>query len=101
MSQKTSAPNAQSALQTPINVSLLFGILSSLFCILGGLYLCTIQSAAENTTVFEAMAHGIGVYCIGKGLYVGPSLIAQGKAARASRPTQIRRRVVSTTSSDE
>ena len=101
MSQRAPAPTAQSALQKPINTGWIFGILSSLFCIGGGIYLLNIQSASQNYTVFEAMAHGIGIYCIGKGLYVGPSLIAQGKAAMAPQPTQMVRRVVSTTSTDE
>lgn len=101
MSQNAATPNTQSALQTPINTGWIFGILSSLFCIGGGIYLLNIQSASQSYTVFEAMAHGIGIYCIGKGLYVGPSLIAQGKASMTPRPTKVRRRVVSTTSSDE
>jgi hypothetical protein len=65
--------------QKQISLSAVLAVLSSLACIGGGLYLLNIQSAAENN-IFEAIAHGIGIYCIGKGLYVGPSLLAQLKA---------------------
>lgn len=39
-------------------------------CAAAGVYMLTIESASADPTVFEAMAHGIGVYFIGKGVFV-------------------------------
>jgi hypothetical protein len=39
-------------------------------CIGAGLYMLSIESASSDPTVFEAMAHGIGIYFIGKGIFV-------------------------------
>lgn len=53
------------------------GILGAVVCIGAGAYLLTIQSAAEGTTIFEAIAHGMGAYFIGKGLFVGAMAVIQ------------------------
>lgn len=37
-------------------------------CVLAGLYLLTVDQ--EGATVFEALARGIGLYFIGKGLWI-------------------------------
>jgi hypothetical protein len=55
----------------------LVSIVSMLIAIGAGLYMLTLESAAEGTTIFEAMAHGIGAYFVGKGLFMGASLWQQ------------------------
>lgn len=50
-----------------------YAIFAAAVCIAGGLSLLGIE-AQEKGLVFVSMAHGIGVYCIGKGLYVGAAL---------------------------
>ena len=47
----------------------LLGILGGLVCMAGGGYLLMIKAAQENS-ILESIAHGIGIYCIGKGMYV-------------------------------
>lgn len=47
----------------------LIDFLAGAACVAAGLYLMTIQSVGE-TTVFVAIAHGMGLYFIGKGLFV-------------------------------
>jgi len=43
------------------------GFLGGAVCIVGGLYLVSIKAVENNIMVM--LANGIGVYCIGKGLY--------------------------------
>jgi hypothetical protein len=52
------------------------GVCSSLGCFGAGLYLLTIRSERGNGTM-ELIAHGVGIYCIAMGFFVGPMLIAQ------------------------
>ena len=61
-----------------------FAILSAIGCIAAGLWLLTTQPADSNS-LFGPWMHGIGLYFIAKGLYVGPSLIAQADASRSLR----------------
>ena len=44
-------------------------VLGGIVAIGGGLSLVTLKAASENN-LFEAIAHGIGWYCIGKGLFM-------------------------------
>lgn len=53
-----------------------FAVASLIFCILGGIvsigagiYLAGLSSVNSNS-MFEAIANGIGWYCIGKGLFM-------------------------------
>jgi hypothetical protein len=52
-----------------MSVARLIGVIGGLVCMAGGAYLVTLQAVAENN-LFAAIAHGIGIYCIGKGMYV-------------------------------
>jgi hypothetical protein len=58
----------------------LAAIVSALVALGAGLYLVTLQSQAPGTTIFEAMAHGIGAYFIAKALFIGSSLWQQDDA---------------------
>jgi hypothetical protein len=58
----------------------LLDVLATLAAIGAGLYLLSIQSVAGNT-VFEAMAHGIGVYFIAKGFFIARSTHLQAESA--------------------
>ena len=58
----------------------LASIVSALVAIGAGLYMLTLTTAAAGTTIFEAMAHGIGAYFIGKGIFMGGSLWRQDEA---------------------
>lgn len=62
----------------------LLDITAALVCIAGGIYLLSIQSVAGNT-VIEAIGHGIGVYCIGKGLFIARSTHLESQVATATR----------------
>jgi predicted RNA-binding Zn-ribbon protein involved in translation (DUF1610 family) len=57
----------------------LCGCAASLLCLVAGLYLLSIRSQASlqgEGTIFEAIGHGVGIYCIGKAFFVGPLLFA-------------------------
>jgi hypothetical protein len=73
-------------------------VLSSLACIGAGIYLLGTQAVAENS-LLETLMHGIGIYFIGKGIYVGSSLAIQTETARHTRALveleQAKRRQVS------
>ena len=49
--------------------SLVFCIVGGIVAIGGGLNLVGLKAAGENSMI-EAIAHGIGWYCIGKGLFM-------------------------------
>ncbi|HEU0192902.1 MAG TPA: hypothetical protein VFQ71_01810 [Gaiellales bacterium] len=55
------------------------GWLAALVAIGAGLYLLTSESAAQQTTVFDALMHGIGAYCIARGLWMISSLTRAAK----------------------
>jgi len=44
-------------------------IIGGLFCIFAGLYLATLKAAASNSLI-QYIANGMGVYFIGKGIYI-------------------------------
>lgn len=49
--------------------SLLFCIVGALVCMGGGLSLISIKAASDNN-LFQAIANGIGWYCLGKGIFM-------------------------------
>jgi len=57
-------------------------IASALICIGAGLYLLQYNSPAQ-TTWFQIIAHGMGIYFIGKGLFIARSTHLQARAADA------------------
>lgn len=61
------------------------GLASGAICILAGLYLLTSQTELENSYL-EVLAHGLGLYFIGKGIYVGAALLAMPHETRAREP---------------
>lgn len=61
----------------------ILAILSSLACIAGGLWML-LTEPAESNSIFGPLLHGIGLYCIGKGIFVGPSLMNQWRTSEAT-----------------
>lgn len=51
-------------------------LISAFGCIAAGLYLLDAQAAAEDSLI-ETLMHGIGIYFLAKGLYLGASLYLQ------------------------
>lgn len=51
-----------------------FGVIAALVSIGAGLYLLGSESASQEATVFDALMHGIGAYCIARGLWMIASL---------------------------
>jgi hypothetical protein len=49
------------------------GVISSLVCLIAGIYLLDIKAVGENS-IIEALAHGIGIYFIAKAFFLGPVL---------------------------
>jgi hypothetical protein len=48
----------------------LAGIAAAVVSIGAGIYLLTSESASDQTTVFDALMHGIGAYFIARGLWM-------------------------------
>jgi hypothetical protein len=46
------------------------GVVASLISIGAGIYLLTSSSASPDTTVFDVLMHGIGAYCIARGVWM-------------------------------
>lgn len=61
-----------------------FALLSMLGSIAAGLWLLTTQPA-DSQSLFGPLMHAMGLYFIARGLWMGPSLVAQADAARALR----------------
>lgn len=61
----------------------LVAIVSAAACIIGGVWMLLTQPADSNS-IFGPLLHGIGLYCIGKGLWIGPSLINQWRTREAT-----------------
>jgi hypothetical protein len=63
--------------------SRLFGVAAALVSVGAGIYLLTSGSASEETTVFDALMHGIGAYFIARGLWMlaklPPALVGERK----------------------
>lgn len=58
------------------------GVLSTIVSIVAGVFLLDTKAANENSLI-EVLIHGIGIYFIAKGLFMGPSLIVQAKTEEA------------------
>lgn len=57
----------------------LAGVIVSLLAIGAGIYMLSYSTATNS--IFNVLTHGIGVYFIGKGLFMGMSLWKQDEAA--------------------
>jgi hypothetical protein len=64
-----------SAVHTP-SVTRLAAIVAAALSIVAGIYLLTSQTVARDSYL-EVIAHGIGIYFIGKGIYMGFALYRQ------------------------
>lgn len=58
----------------------LLGFLAALVSVAAGIYLLTSESAAQDTTVFDALMHGIGAYFIARGMWMLYSLRGNTRA---------------------
>lgn len=54
--------------------SRVLAVIGGAVTILGGLTLLGLKAASENSLI-EAVAHGIGIYCIGKGLFMMAAVV--------------------------
>lgn len=57
----------------------LFDAASWLLCVGAGVYLVTSKTAASDSYL-QVIAHGIGIYMIGKGLFIARSLHLQAES---------------------
>lgn len=73
---KTIVGSGRTAFASATDFNKFCAVCSSVGCIAAGLYLLGISSKGGDT-IMEAISHGIGIYCIAKGFFVGPMLIAQ------------------------
>jgi hypothetical protein len=60
------------------------GVLASLISVGAGLYLLGSESASAETTVFDALMHGIGAYCIARGVWMLSQIEWRSNAAPAT-----------------
>ena len=67
----------------PSNVAVWLGALASLTSVGAGVHLLTIRAANESS-ILESMAHGIGAYFIAKAFVLGPGLYYLAKCSRAA-----------------
>jgi hypothetical protein len=65
------------------------GLIAGLVCIAAGVYLLQTQAQDENSLI-EVIMHGMGIYFIGKGIFVWLSLNAQTEMARSLRAIERR-----------
>lgn len=70
--EATNAEKAPKEQQSFAITSLVFCILGGIVCIGAGIYLASLNSVGSNS-MFEAIANGMGWYCIGKGLFIAAS----------------------------
>lgn len=65
----------------------LLDIASAVFCIGAGIYLLQYNAVAgtDGTSWFQIIGHGMGIYFIGKGLFVGRSLQLQTQSGERLR----------------
>ncbi len=59
------------------NASRVFGVIGGLISTIGGIYLLLTKAAGENSLI-EVIAHGIGIYCLGRGLFMISSIVNFG-----------------------
>jgi hypothetical protein len=55
------------------------GWLAATVAVIAGIYLLTSESASAETTVFDALMHGIGGYLIARGLWMMSSLTREAR----------------------
>ena len=60
------------------------GVIAGAICIIAGLYLLQTQ-AVEDDSLLETIMHGMGIYFVGKGVFVWLSLNTQVEIARSLR----------------
>jgi hypothetical protein len=58
-------------------------VLATLLCIGAGVYLLQYNSSGDQTSWFEIIGHGMGIYFIGKGLFIARATHLQARAADA------------------
>jgi hypothetical protein len=63
----------------------LLGLLASLISIGAGLYMLTSSSAAADSTVFDVLMHGIGAYCVARGVWMLHELRAAGPVPEGAK----------------
>ena len=63
----------------PRKLGLVMGIAASVACIAGGLWILTIDGVWDRSD--DGIWAGLGLYFVGKGLFVGPMLYLTGCAA--------------------
>lgn len=51
----------------------IWAVLAGLVCVAAGVYLILLQPAVEESLI-GAIAHGLGVYFVGKGIFAGATL---------------------------
>ena len=68
------------------------GIASGLVCIGAGIYLLQTSAVGAEGNWLETIAHGMGIYFIGKGIFVWLSLNTQVEMARSLRSLAAGRR---------
>ena len=61
------------------------GVVSGLVCIVAGVYLLQTQSSGVEGNWLETIGHGMGIYFIGKGIFVWLSLNTQVDMAKSLR----------------
>jgi multisubunit Na+/H+ antiporter MnhC subunit len=50
--------------------SSILGVVAALISIGAGIYMLQSSSASPDTTVFDVLMHGIGAYCIARGVWM-------------------------------
>lgn len=61
------------------------GIVSGLICVAAGIYLLQTSAVGDEGNWLETIAHGMGIYFIGKGVFVWLSLNTQVEMAKSLR----------------
>lgn len=66
--------------------ALVFAVIGGAVAIAAGLYLCAVDSEVPGSLAAH-VAHGVGIYCIGRGIYMiaSPFLFRSG-VGRLNRP---------------
>ena len=68
-SETTQTTNAPATPQSFAMTSLFFCVIGGLVSVGAGIYLASLDAASSNS-MFEAIANGMGWYCIGKGIFM-------------------------------
>lgn len=68
-----------------IRFSRFAAVAAGLTCVAAGVYLLQTQSLGEESSWLETIAHGMGIYFIGKGVFVWVSVLMQAEVVEALR----------------